>query len=150
MRVEICSYDPDARDNTNVRFFTEDGVCQESVWFTKDKWAALKAALSSGKPGESGEDCICTEVGITCRSVSGVNGVEKVTIGIEVNKNCPKHGQYFIEKLPMMEPVAPALPSTGEPCKECGGIGFVYGGSNPDAPTAQVTCPVCHSTGRKE
>jgi len=40
---------------------------------------------------------------------------------------------------------APAV----EPCKECGGVGCVYGGSNPDAPTAEVTCPVCHGTGRE-
>ena len=45
MRVEISSYDPDDRDNTNVRFFTEDGVCQESIWFTKLKWKMLREAI---------------------------------------------------------------------------------------------------------
>jgi DnaJ-class molecular chaperone len=33
-------------------------------------------------------------------------------------------------------------------CDECGGIGAVYGGSNPDAPTAEINCPKCHGTGR--
>ena len=41
MRIEFSTDAQDDKDNTNIRFITEDGVCQESIWFTKGKWKVL-------------------------------------------------------------------------------------------------------------
>jgi hypothetical protein len=62
------------------------------------EWLEQRIAALASAP--AGEACKCAEKGITGRTTSSLSGVESVTIGLDVSKDCPVHKQYFVDNAP--------------------------------------------------
>jgi hypothetical protein len=87
-----------AMDKLDIMFLRIEATPEEI-----EAWRLFRAALSAPVPVPApvpGEGCTCVEVGINSRTTSGLNGVESVTVGLSVSKDCPVHKHYLDENAP--------------------------------------------------